>query len=159
MVIMECSNCGAQIEENKKFCTECGTKIEPVKSLETKEINCPKCSTTLPPNTKFCTNWGTKIQGLKTAPTIPAKELPSDDPLDSLQKTGNELIKGVGGLFGKSKSKGSIFDKVSSTIDDTLSGMKDDSVGYLRCEKCHGYYKLQSGESSKDYDICVVAES
>ena len=36
MVKMQCSSCGAQIEENKKFCTECGTKIEPITQTETK---------------------------------------------------------------------------------------------------------------------------
>jgi rRNA maturation endonuclease Nob1 len=179
---MQCSSCGAQIEENKKFCTECGTKIE-------QEVNCPECSTKLPPNTKFCTSCGAKVDEvskvdeeikcpkcskslpvnskfctdcgikigqLKTVQTIDAKNLPSDDPLDSIKETGNELMKGVGGLFGKSKSKskGGMFDKLSSTIDDTLSGKKDDDRGYLRCEKCSGYYKLQAGESPKDYDIC-----
>ncbi|MGB9937843.1 MAG: hypothetical protein ACPK7O_09000 [Methanobacterium sp.] len=63
-------------------------------------------------------------------------------------------MKGVGGLFDKSKSKGSIFNKLSSTIDDTLSGITDDDRGYLRCEKCRGYYKLKSDESPKDFDIC-----
>ncbi len=177
---MQCSNCGAQIDENSKFCIECGNKIDQevecpecsakfppntkfctncgTKIGETipEEVKCPKCSKTLPANTKFCTDCGTKTQGLKMAPTIPVRNLPSDDPLDSLQKTGNELMKGVGGLFSKSKSKsgGGLFDKVQSTIDDTMSGMKNDNMGYLRCEKCKGYYKLKPGESPKDYDLC-----
>ena len=180
MANIECSNCGSRIDENSKFCAECGNKIEqevkcPQCSAELppntkfctncgtkigdskqEEIKCPRCSKTYPAGTKFCTGCGTKLHGLKTAPTVPAKELPSDDPLDSLQKTGNELMKGVGGLFDKSKSKsgGGLFDKISSTVEDTMSNMKDDSMGYLRCEKCTGYYKLQSGESPKDYDIC-----
>lgn len=178
MANIECSNCGAQVDENNKFCTECGNKIEneincpqcsTILPVNTKfctdcgadvskpaEIQCPKCSKTYPADTKFCTECGSKIQGLKTAPTVPAKELPSDDPLDSLQKTGNELMKGVGGLFGKSKSRssGGLFDKISSTVEDTMSGIKEDSMGYLRCEKCTSYYKLKSGESPKDYDIC-----
>lgn len=175
---MQCPNCEAQIDENTKFCTECGTKIEnkcPECSTELppdtkfctncgaqigqkvpEEIKCPKCSKTLPANTKFCTDCGTKIEGLRTAPTVPAKELPSDDPIDSLKETGNELMKGVGGLFGKSKSKsgGGLFDKVSSTVNDTVSGMTKENRGYLRCEKCKGYYKLKPGESLKDFDIC-----
>lgn len=32
---MNCKNCGAQLEEGKKFCPECGTKVsEPVESAE-----------------------------------------------------------------------------------------------------------------------------
>ena len=51
----ECSNCGAQVAENVKFCTECGSKMEPEKP------KCPSCSTELPEGTKFCTECGTNV--------------------------------------------------------------------------------------------------
>ena len=51
----ECSNCGAQVAENVKFCTECGSKMEPEKP------KCPSCSAELPEGTKFCTECGTKV--------------------------------------------------------------------------------------------------
>ena len=51
----ECSNCGAQVAENVKFCTECGGKMEP------EVLKCPNCSIELPEGTKFCMECGTKI--------------------------------------------------------------------------------------------------
>ncbi len=60
MAKIECSNCGAQIEENMKFCTECGSKMELPETTE--ELKCPSCSAQLPPNTSFCTECGTKIE-------------------------------------------------------------------------------------------------
>jgi len=54
-VTKECSNCGAQIAENVKFCTECGSKMEP------EGLKCPSCSVKLPEGTKFCMECGTKI--------------------------------------------------------------------------------------------------
>ncbi|MGB9980119.1 double zinc ribbon domain-containing protein [Methanobacterium sp.] len=51
----ECSKCGAQVAENVKFCTECGSKME----LDVPK--CPSCSTELPEGTKFCMECGTKV--------------------------------------------------------------------------------------------------
>lgn len=61
----ECSNCGAQVAENVKFCTECGGKMGPEK------LKCPSCSTELPEGTKFCMECGTKVGAEPRAkPTI-----------------------------------------------------------------------------------------
>lgn len=59
MAKRECSNCGAQMEENIKFCMECGSKMEP------EELKCPNCSIKLPEGTKFCMECGAKVE---TAP-------------------------------------------------------------------------------------------
>ena len=61
----ECSNCGAQVAENVKFCTDCGSKMGPEK------LKCPSCSTELPEGTKFCMECGTKVGAEPRAkPTI-----------------------------------------------------------------------------------------
>ena len=60
----ECSNCGAQMEENIKFCMECGGKMDP------EGLKCPNCSIDLPEGTKFCMECGTKIG---TAPELKPK--------------------------------------------------------------------------------------
>ncbi len=54
-MVKECSKCGAQVEKNMKFCTECGTKMEP------ETLKCPNCSVEVPEGTKFCMECGTKI--------------------------------------------------------------------------------------------------
>ena len=40
----------------------------------------------------------------------------------------------------------------SKFLDFKLSRTKD--YGYLICEKCSGYYKLQKGESLEDFEAC-----
>lgn len=61
----ECSNCGAQVAENVKFCTECGSKMGP------EVLKCPSCSAELPEGTKFCMECGTKVGAEPRAkPTI-----------------------------------------------------------------------------------------
>jgi len=80
----ECSNCGAQMEENIKFCMECGSKMEP------EVLKCPNCSVELPEGTKFCMECGEKVGAIpKPKPKIEAapkevicpkcsKKLPAD---------------------------------------------------------------------------------
>lgn len=52
-----CSNCGAQIPENAKFCLECGTKIE-IHNNNT--VICPNCKQTVI-KSKFCSECGFKL--------------------------------------------------------------------------------------------------
>lgn len=52
-----CSNCGAQIPENAKFCLECGTKVE-IHNNNT--VICPKCKQTVI-KSKFCSECGFKL--------------------------------------------------------------------------------------------------
>lgn len=125
---IECSNCGAQMEEDIKFCTECGSKMEPPEAEELKcpncsaqlpkgtkfctecgtnteiqetkkEIVCPKCSKKLPVNTKFCTDCGTKIG--QPVSKIKTHDDPIDETIESLKDTGKDLMKEAGSLFKK----------------------------------------------------------
>lgn len=126
MAKIECSNCGAQIEENIKFCTECGNKME---STELEKLKCPNCSAELPKNTKFCTECGTKIAeepkevicpkcskklpvdikfctdcGTRIGEPVPTKKTrddPIDETIESLKDTGKDLMKEAGSLFKK----------------------------------------------------------
>lgn len=129
MAKIECSNCGAQIEENMKFCTECGSKMELPETTE--ELKCPSCSAQLPPNTSFCTECGTKIAQESPKEVICpkcSKKLPSnikfctdcgtnikqpvssrkshndpiiDETIESIKDTGKDLMKEASGLFKK----------------------------------------------------------
>lgn len=47
-----CPGCGSKINENAKFCPECGKPII---------RNCPKCGTQVNPGTKFCPECGEKL--------------------------------------------------------------------------------------------------
>lgn len=52
----ECSNCGAKIEENSKFCQQCGNKIEIKKSYF-----CTQCGERITVGAKYCAICGAKI--------------------------------------------------------------------------------------------------
>ena len=52
--VKHCSNCGAEIAANAKFCPECGTKV-PAKKF------CSNCGTEVGDNAKFCPECGQKI--------------------------------------------------------------------------------------------------
>ncbi len=51
---IKCSNCGAAMPEQAKFCLECGTKVAPVVN------KCSSCGNELPANSKFCQECGQK---------------------------------------------------------------------------------------------------
>ena len=56
--------------------------------------------------------------------------------------------------MNKLKNEASEFvdDIQSRFFDFKFSRTKD--YGYLKCEKCSGYYKLQKGESLEDFEVC-----
>ncbi|HQP32241.1 MAG TPA: zinc ribbon domain-containing protein [Deltaproteobacteria bacterium] len=50
-----CPSCNSPLENNAKFCTECGAKIKA-------EAHCTQCGAKLAPNAKFCGECGAKRQ-------------------------------------------------------------------------------------------------
>lgn len=48
-----CSNCGANIKKNAKFCPDCGAK---------QGLNCPNCGHEVKKTSKFCPECGTKLK-------------------------------------------------------------------------------------------------
>ena len=59
---MKCPNCNAEIADNSKFCSKCGTKIEAVAKEESKKpeetVKCIKCGAELKKGAKFCAKCG-----------------------------------------------------------------------------------------------------
>jgi membrane protease subunit (stomatin/prohibitin family) len=56
--LKKCPNCGVNVDEKAKFCSNCGNKIEA--SNETKKF-CPECGAKLEIGAKFCNECGNKI--------------------------------------------------------------------------------------------------
>ena len=54
-----CKNCGAELEENSKFCPECGVQAEIPE-------NCPKCGESLEDSVNFCENCGASLNVSQT---------------------------------------------------------------------------------------------
>ena len=78
-MVLQCSNCGFQVEEEVKFCSQCGASAnQPHTEKEVAELSfCWKCGTRLPKdNGSFCSNCGTSI-GESLSPSIHGVELAS----------------------------------------------------------------------------------
>jgi hypothetical protein len=46
-----------------------------------------------------------------------------------------------------------VSNEIEQIIESSLPGQSSND-GYLVCESCNGYYQLQQGESSADFDLC-----
>ena len=61
----KCSNCGAPMDDDAIFCTECGTKAEAQGKV------CPNCGAKVDDDSLFCTECGTKLDVLQNLPPEP----------------------------------------------------------------------------------------
>ena len=73
MKMTKCSNCGAELQPNQKFCVECGTKLD---------LLCANCGAKLEPKYKFCINCGTRVNGKKAA----IQDAPKRDKISQSKK-------------------------------------------------------------------------
>ena len=55
-----CPKCNCIIDENSKFCTNCGEEIIKEAEVEQKPVYCTNCNTLIDANSNFCTNCGKK---------------------------------------------------------------------------------------------------
>jgi len=58
---MKCLNCGTELNNDAKFCTECGSKIVKKDNL----IYCENCGNPMPKDSLFCSECGTKVGNSK----------------------------------------------------------------------------------------------
>ena len=58
-IMIKCNGCNKILEENIKFCPECGTKVW------IKPTKCPKCSKGVFPDDKFCQECGENLEEQK----------------------------------------------------------------------------------------------
>lgn len=59
-----CSNCGAPLDNDALFCTECGTKVAPMR------MQCPNCGAGVENNSAFCPECGTPIGETPVSPPV-----------------------------------------------------------------------------------------
>ena len=60
--VKKCPHCGALLEENARFCKECGNKISIESELETaKTTKCSKCGAVMSIPAKFCPECGSPV--------------------------------------------------------------------------------------------------
>ncbi|MCR4735118.1 MAG: zinc-ribbon domain-containing protein [Treponema sp.] len=58
---MTCPKCGKEIPEGKKFCGNCGTKIETANTADSNTLICSSCGAPLTPGKKFCGKCGAPV--------------------------------------------------------------------------------------------------
>lgn len=74
---MNCEKCGSELEENAKFCTECGNAVN-ADNGDSRVWECPGCSEQFTEEVIYCPKCGTKIaekdwkSGLKTLGVLAA---------------------------------------------------------------------------------------
>ena len=91
---MTCKNCGADLQANSRFCSNCGTPV-------TTEQNqsCPACGAPLKANAKFCARCG---QSVDAAQTVVASTPPptTDEPAPSEARGRRSLVATLLPLLG-----------------------------------------------------------
>ncbi len=58
---VKCSNCGAVIDKDSKFCSQCGVKGAAKSEVKEKVKFCSECGAKLQDGVKFCSECGTKV--------------------------------------------------------------------------------------------------
>ena len=153
-----CTNCNAEIMYEAKFCSCCGEKIESIAENVYNIQKCPNCHAEIEPSHKFCTECGTTINSSKDR----LKNNSTSLDIDSVSKTGKDIIKGFGGFLNKTvdEIESSLNNKPSSTRRPLIhpirkKGAKKPNLGFLVCDNCNGIYKLRPGESPSDFlEVC-----
>ena len=77
---MQCTKCGSELNQNAKFCSECGEKV-------IREFKCKSCGNKLLPNTKFCDQCGSSVEDAQSS--LIQKEMPIAKEVYKEEKSGN----------------------------------------------------------------------
>ena len=75
---MYCNNCGSKLDDNSKFCKECGTKVEKenndnkteVKEKKKEIVKCPSCGEILDSFVARCPSCGNEIRNVGKSKTL-----------------------------------------------------------------------------------------
>ena len=70
---MYCTKCGTELDDNAKFCGECGEHIEKIEEKHT--VFCTKCGTSHENNEKFCGECGEKLRTFESPVEIKKAEV------------------------------------------------------------------------------------
>ncbi|MCK9493110.1 MAG: zinc ribbon domain-containing protein [Acholeplasmataceae bacterium] len=85
---MYCKNCGKPLNEDEKFCAQCGTAKSEASFGESIEKTCQMCGKPLNPNSAFCSNCGSAARPVQVRPLETAE-----------YSSKNRLVAGLLGLF------------------------------------------------------------
>ena len=76
-----CGNCGAPLEPDAQFCTECGTKVEIQEGRR-----CPSCGAPLDDDSLFCSECGCKVDERQSSPQIEEPLIAQSDESHAMEE-------------------------------------------------------------------------
>jgi predicted nucleic acid-binding Zn ribbon protein len=80
----ECKYCGAPLDEDSQFCTNCGKKVEP------QGKTCPQCGAEVEDDSVFCAKCGLKLDGQIVAPIDSQQRVTPSTPLQEEEEVAYE---------------------------------------------------------------------
>lgn len=100
---MKCLNCGAELGNEAKFCTECGTKVEERKDI----IYCENCGNPMSKGSLFCSECGTKVgdNSLEKEENKEKKDIPKCPNCNAELEVGSLFCTECGAKIEKSNKK------------------------------------------------------
>ena len=76
---VKCTNCGASISTNAKFCSECGTTIDDKQNNDGDTFECSNCGEINFVNAKFCSECGVDFNSSSNNSTNNDTSIKNDD--------------------------------------------------------------------------------
>ena len=142
---MNCKSCGAELKENAKFCSKCGTKVEP-------DV-CAKCNAPLKDGANFCPKCGTKVnvqandvspikkEKQKTMPSTQVKQKKVEVSPDDIDRS-QELADKGSELFDKKK-----YDEAINLLNKSIT---------LNPDNCFALFiRARAYEEVEEYDRAI----
>ncbi len=152
-----CPQCGVKNPEGREFCVKCGTKLNSHQSNQP-EKTCPRCDLQNRPGAVFCASCGKNL-----SPKV--KKRRKRKLAKKVYKTSKVIVKSSTSRSFRDKTIKKVLDDVDHLkeknfvkIDKTmrtLSKNKTSKYGYLICDSCPVYYKLDGKISPENKKTCA----
>lgn len=150
-----CPQCGVKNPDGREFCTKCGTKLT---SHNQPGKNCLKCGLQNRPGAVFCASCGKNL-------SKPTKKRRKRKLAKKVYKTSKVIVKSSTSSSFRDKTIKKVLNEVDDfkeknyvKIDKTLREFKKEKTseyGYLLCDNCPVYYKLDGKISPENNRNCA----
>lgn len=151
-----CPQCGVKNPEGREFCIKCGTKINSHQSNQPGK-DCPKCGLQNRSGSAFCAHCGKSLS--KT------KKRRKRKLAKKIYKTSKVVVKSSTSSSFRDKTIKKVLNELEDfkeknyvKIDKTLRELnkeKTSEYGYLLCDSCPVYYKLDGKISPDNNQNCA----
>ncbi|MDO9044930.1 MAG: zinc-ribbon domain-containing protein [Methanobacteriaceae archaeon] len=153
---IKCPHCGAKNSENNEFCLKCGNKLKS-NQYRPEGKSCPHCGFKNRIGTSFCAKCGKSL-------SKPKKKRQKRKLAKKIYKTSKLIFKSSKSRNFRNKTINHVLDEVEDLkqrnfikIDKTLRELNKNktSNGYLLCDSCPVYYKIDKKVSRDNKKTCA----